>query len=63
MKKFILFLPFLSLLSACHFSVNNPNGVAAHRSLCLQRGCKTGTQEFDRCVKEQESNKKVPKTN
>ncbi len=54
MRKFILFLPFLSLLSACHFSVNNPNGVAAHRALCLQRGCKSGTRELDRCSKEQE---------
>lgn len=54
MKKLILFLPFLGLLSACHFSVNSPSGVAAHRSLCLQRGCKIGTREFDRCVKEQE---------
>jgi hypothetical protein len=55
MRKVILFLPFLSLLSACHFSVNKSDSVAAHRSLCLQGGCKIGTREFDRCVKEQEN--------
>ncbi|MBY0500670.1 MAG: hypothetical protein K2P93_01540 [Alphaproteobacteria bacterium] len=54
MKRIILFLPFFALLSGCHFSVNNPNHVAAHRSCCLNAGYKIGTREFDKCVQEQE---------
>lgn len=53
MKKFILFLPFLSIFSAHHVSADKSDQWAAW-SLCLQRGHRTETQEFKKCIKEQE---------
>lgn len=54
MKHLFFSFPALALLSGCHFSVNNPNHAASHRSCCLNAGYKVGTREFDNCLKEQE---------
>lgn len=53
MKKFILFLPFLSIFSAHHVSADKSDQWIAW-SLCLKKGHIAGTREFNKCTKEQE---------
>jgi len=54
MKKSILFIPLLSLLSACVPPLTRDQQLAIYRSRCLDYGYQWGTREFADCMKEQE---------
>jgi len=57
MRKFILFLPFLSFFSAAHVYADKSSQWAAW-SFCLQGGHREGTPAFNNCLKEQEDRAK-----
>lgn len=55
MKKFILLIPFLSILSACQPPLTRDQQLAIYRSRCLDYGYPYGTREFADCMKEQDA--------
>lgn len=55
MKKLILSIFFLSLLSACIPPMTREQQLSIYRSRCLDYGYQRGTLEFAHCMKEQEA--------
>ena len=55
MKKFVLLVPFIAILSACQPPMTREQELAVYRSRCFDYGFQMGTVEFAQCMQEQEA--------
>ncbi len=56
MKKVVLFLPLVSLLSACQPPMTREQQLFIYRTRCMEYGYQPGSPEFANCVQMQEVN-------
>ena len=55
MKKSVLLIPFLGILSACQPPMTREQELMVYRSRCFDYGFQMGTVEFAQCMQEQEA--------
>ncbi len=55
MKKSLLLIPILAVLSACQPPMTREQELAIYRSRCFDYGFRMGSVDFARCMQEQEA--------